>query len=444
VRVFQLTPAGAPGDLLGSGTSGTDGKFDVAIPASRATGPLLVTVTGQAGAKYLSESTGADVDFSAAESFNAAIDDVAAHPNITVSPLTEAAYQKLQQILTQNSGLAIGRAVIAANGRIASLFGVGDILADPAGDINYRASLLIIDQMIVDQGASANTVTVMNLVNQAFADVAGLAYPLYLQALNAAADKVKTANQTNTALVSAIAAIEALAANPPAELDFTDSTAPSVPGNLTATASALTATTSSVRLTWTASSDNVAVAGYDVFRNGVKIATVRAPGYTDPSVTPNISYTYAVIAFDAIGNRSAASSVTITPLPGSLDVTVSGGISSGILGLPSIDNVPPTAPVILSAVPSALTATTSSVLLSWSASTDDTAVTGYDVFRNGSKIATVTLPGYTDPSLAPNVSYAYTVVAFDAAGNRSPASNQLSVTPPQAQLDVTVGGQVPI
>lgn len=447
VDVRSLTVGGAPGDLLGSGETGADGRFEVAIPVSALNGPLLVTVTGQSGASYASESRGTDVDFGPGESFNAVVAAGAANRDITVSPLTEAAYRKLQQYLTQVPGLEISTAVNQANRRIGALLGVADILADPAGDIAYRAALLVIDQMIEDlraapATASVNTVTVMALINQAFLDVAAPAYQTYLQALIVAANQVKAANPGNAALLSALDALIALASNPPPELDLTDTVPPTAPTNLTASASALTATTSSVLLAWSPASDNTGVTGYRVFRDGVLINTVTGTGYTDPSVVSNVTYTYTVVAFDAVGNLSPASNqATVTPRPGFLDVTVGGQVSSDILGLPQIDNVPPTAPANLSATVSATSATTSSVLLAWSAATDNTAVTGYDVLRNGVRIATVTQPGYTDPLVAAGVTVTYAVVAFDAAGNRS-ASSQLSVTPSPASLDVTVGGQV--
>src|SRR5699024_5430140 len=66
--------------------------------------------------------------------------------------------------------------------------------------------------------------------------------------------------------------------------------------------------------------------------------------------------------------------------------------------------------------------TAASVSLSWSASTDDTAVTGYDVYRDGTKVTTTSATSYTDPRLKASTAYAYTVRAKDAAGNVSAAS----------------------
>ncbi|MCC9306520.1 glycoside hydrolase family 6 protein [Kitasatospora sp. RB6PN24] len=82
-------------------------------------------------------------------------------------------------------------------------------------------------------------------------------------------------------------------------------------------------------------------------------------------------------------------------------------------------------------VPSGLTVTgttSSSVSLSWTASTDPAGVTGYSVYRDGAKIATVTGTGYTDSGLSPATSYQYTVTAQDAAGNVSAASTAVRAT----------------
>ncbi|MFD5462653.1 glycoside hydrolase family 6 protein [Kitasatospora sp. NPDC127059] len=91
----------------------------------------------------------------------------------------------------------------------------------------------------------------------------------------------------------------------------------------------------------------------------------------------------------------------------------SGGTPSG-----------PTAPGALT-----VTGTTStSVALSWTASTDPAGVTGYSVYRNGTKVATVTGTSYTDSGLSPATAYQYTVTAQDAAGNASPASAAVTAT----------------
>jgi chitinase len=99
-------------------------------------------------------------------------------------------------------------------------------------------------------------------------------------------------------------------------------------------------------------------------------------------------------------------------------IQVTGGSGGGG------DTTAPSAPTNL-----AVTGTTaSSVSLSWGASTDNVGVTGYQVFRAGSNVATVTGTSFTDTGLAASTSYAYTVKARDAAGNVSAASNQVTGT----------------
>jgi chitodextrinase len=86
----------------------------------------------------------------------------------------------------------------------------------------------------------------------------------------------------------------------------TDTSAPTIPANLTATA----VSSSQINLSWTASSDNVGVAGYQVFRAGVQIANITPAATTFQNTTgllPSTSYTYTVRAYDAVGNLSAPS-----------------------------------------------------------------------------------------------------------------------------------------
>jgi Domain of unknown function (DUF4434)/F5/8 type C domain/Domain of unknown function (DUF5109) len=84
-----------------------------------------------------------------------------------------------------------------------------------------------------------------------------------------------------------------------------DSTPPTTPTGLTATdVDAL-----STDLSWTASTDNVGVAGYQIYRNGLLVKTIygSATSYTDSQLDPSTSYTYQVAAFDAAGNVSGES-----------------------------------------------------------------------------------------------------------------------------------------
>ncbi|MEU4246609.1 discoidin domain-containing protein [Amycolatopsis sp. NPDC026612] len=93
-----------------------------------------------------------------------------------------------------------------------------------------------------------------------------------------------------------------------------DTQAPTTPGGLTAG----TTTATSVALTWSAATDNVGVAGYDILRNGTAVATSATPSYTDTGLTPDTGYTYTVRARDAAGNLSGTSTpVTVKTAAGS-------------------------------------------------------------------------------------------------------------------------------
>ena len=92
-----------------------------------------------------------------------------------------------------------------------------------------------------------------------------------------------------------------------------------------------------------------------------------------------------------------------------------------------VDTTPPSAPRDLRASATAPT----TVDLAWLAATDDSGVTGYEIFRNGLPFAaTGTTPAYSDATVVPGVSYEYSVRARDAAGNRSASSNAVVVTTP--------------
>ena len=83
----------------------------------------------------------------------------------------------------------------------------------------------------------------------------------------------------------------------------TDTTAPSVPTNLSATA----ISSSQINLSWSASTDDVGVVGYKIYRNGTQITTTTNTNYSDTGLTPSTIYSYTVSAYDAAGNNSAQS-----------------------------------------------------------------------------------------------------------------------------------------
>jgi len=184
----------------------------------------------------------------------------------------------------------------------------------------------------------------------------------------------------------------------------TDTTAPTAPTGLTAG----TPTTTSVALSWTASTDAVGVTGYDIYRGTTLVGSSTTTSYTATGLTAATTYSFTVKAKDAAGNVSNASSA----------------VSVTTATVPTNDTTPPTAPTGLTAG----TPTTTSVALSWTASTDAVGVTGYDIYRGTTLVGSSTTTSYTATGLTAATTYSFTVKAKDAAGNVSNASSAVSVT----------------
>ncbi len=192
-----------------------------------------------------------------------------------------------------------------------------------------------------------------------------------------------------------------------------DAIAPSVPGGLTAS----NVTTSTVSLTWNPSTDNVGITGYNVYRGGTLITTTPATStaYNDSGLTANTLYSYTVSAKDAAGNASAQCTA--------LSVTTSAP-----------DTTPPSVPTSLAK--SGATATT--MTLTWGTSTDNTAVSGYKVYRNGTQVGTSASTSYTDTGLTASTTYSYTVSAYDPAGNTSAQSTAVNMTTNSSSCSMSV------
>ena len=96
-----------------------------------------------------------------------------------------------------------------------------------------------------------------------------------------------------------------------------DVQAPSAPAGLDAIAG-----NGQVTLVWNPASDNVAVTGYRVYRDGAPVASPGTAGHTDSGLTNGRAYTYGVAAVDAAGNVSATATISATPKgPAAKDVT---------------------------------------------------------------------------------------------------------------------------
>ncbi|MES9934751.1 MAG: fibronectin type III domain-containing protein [Candidatus Sedimenticola sp. PURPLELP] len=173
----------------------------------------------------------------------------------------------------------------------------------------------------------------------------------------------------------------------------------------------------SVTLSWQASEDNIGVVGYEIERDGEKIADSKTPGFTDNKLEPLKSYSYKVIAYDAAGNRSGQAVVSITTV-----------------AIP--DTQAPTVPKNLKAEADQ---DAKVIRLSWDAAGDNVAVLGYQIIRNGKELTKTDSTGYADHDVEAGKSYNYQVEAFDAAGNNSGAGDAVSakIDQPPAIAPVT-------
>lgn len=142
-------------------------------------------------------------------------------------------------------------------------------------------------------------------------------------------------------------------------------------------------------LRWNAATDNIAVTHYEIYHDETSLGTISSE-YTAFPINYTGNAIYKVRAFDAAGNFSDSDPLIVSP-----------------------DILPPSKPANLKAVDTSV----NSITLEWSRSSDNVAVTGYQVYRYNTPIETVNSTVYTDRGLISNTDYHYKVRALDAAGN---------------------------
>ena len=219
-----------------------------------------------------------------------------------------------------------------------------------------------------------------------------------------------------------------------------DVQAPTTPANLQVTnptksvtnpdGSTTEVATNNARLVFDPSTDDSGtVAGYRVYRDGVLVPGAAPAAnnndrlvYVDTKLTQGRTYRYAVSAVDATANESARTT--------EVAVTIATDNEAPVFA----DNPTADVPDIHGKV----------VVVSWAAATDNVGVTGYGIYRNGTRIAQVdgaTLT-FRDANL-PAGTYTYKVDAVDSAGNRSQRGAQTAATGVIAN-DPPAGGHVVI
>ncbi len=235
----------------------------------------------------------------------------------------------------------------------------------------------------------------------------GLPAGLSINATTGRITGMPTTQKVNSVVVTVRDAVLSASASFTWNIVTPDTSAPTVPGSFAVNQNSA----GRPALSWNASSDNVGVTGYIIYRStngtqGPEIARTAssARNWTDTTAVENVNYTYAMKAYDAAGNQSARTSLR------SIEI-----------------NVAPTTPSNL-----AVALSSNKPRLTWGASTDNIAVTGYIIYRstgnsNGSEVARTGSLNWTDTSARNGTRYYYNVRAYDAAGNLSSRSNRVNI-----------------
>ena len=184
-----------------------------------------------------------------------------------------------------------------------------------------------------------------------------------------------------------------------------DSEAPTQPTNVLAN----NQTTTTIDLNWTASEDNVEVTGYNVYVDDVLTAQTSNISFQLTGLTPNTSYAIEIEALDLINNKSEKSTV--------------------INSTTTFDTTAPNVPANITASNISGTA----FKINWNAVTDDTAVSAYKVFVDGSLIGSTLDLYYTLTGLTISTTYQISLSAKDAADNESSQSAAVAITTTDGQ-----------
>jgi endonuclease I/chitodextrinase len=179
-----------------------------------------------------------------------------------------------------------------------------------------------------------------------------------------------------------------------------DNIAPTVPTNVILS----NTKTSTIDVSWTASTDNVAVTKYEIYANGVLNGETSTTNYTATGLSSNTNYSITVLAKDVANNKSAQSAA--------LNATT------------LTDNSAPSIPANVTVT----SITGTSFIVNWAASTDDTGVTNYEIYLNGSLHGSTSNTTYTATGLTENTAYAVRVLAKDATNNSSAQSTAVNET----------------
>jgi len=179
-----------------------------------------------------------------------------------------------------------------------------------------------------------------------------------------------------------------------------DTEAPSKPTNVVLSNATLT----TIDISWTSSTDNIGVTGYQIYVNDVLTKqTTTATAASITGLETNTTYNFKVIAKDLINKSEESNEVTGTTLA---------------------DTIAPSIPTNVTITD----ITDSSFNVNWSAATDNNEVAGYDIFIDGTFNATSTSTTYAVTGLTTSTTYTVTVLAKDKDDNTSAQSTAVDAT----------------
>ncbi|MDG1397022.1 MAG: endonuclease [Polaribacter sp.] len=177
-----------------------------------------------------------------------------------------------------------------------------------------------------------------------------------------------------------------------------DNEAPTTPSNVTVT----NITTNALSVSWSASTDNESVSGYEVLLNDNLAGETSSTTFNVQNLVPNTDYAVTIVAKDVAQNKSTPSTaVNIKTLADTTAPSVPTGVS--------VSNQ-----------------TGSSFQVSWTASTDDSGILNYEVFLDGNSVGKPTTTFLDITNLTPSTTYVVTILAEDIANNTSDVSNPVN------------------
>lgn len=197
-----------------------------------------------------------------------------------------------------------------------------------------------------------------------------------------------------------------------------DTEPPSTPVLLSATYSGWNGNVHRVDLSWSASTDNISVAGYRIYRDSLFLVDVgNTLSYLNTTVLWDRTLNYQVTAYDTAGNNSSLSNSLAVVIPA--------------------DTEPPSPPPTVTATYSHFNGTYHFVNVSWTAATDNHAVTGYKLYRYENEVLTAGYPkdlgnvlSHVNNTGLFGRTFTYKVTAYDQSGNESTESASQPVVIP--------------